>query len=128
MERSTGEGVSPGTSPAVLPFRERAERKRGVELVDLEPRNTFLLFCMGTVGRMAGDCFFLEGCVLLSSPLEDAWRLLCGCMDCWCAPSQGLVSGEMSKSRSAGDGREWCMGLVWNAMRSGAELEPRGGT
>ena len=42
IERSTGEGVSPGTSPAVLPFRERVERSSGVELVDLEPLKTVL--------------------------------------------------------------------------------------
>jgi hypothetical protein len=42
IERSTGEGVSPGTSPPALPFRERVERKSGVELVDLEPLKTFL--------------------------------------------------------------------------------------
>lgn len=41
MDRSTGEGVSPGAS-AKLPFRERVERRSGVELVDLEPRYSFL--------------------------------------------------------------------------------------
>lgn len=87
---------------------------------------------MGFVGRIAGDCFFREGCILLSSSLEEAWRLLIVeevllCIDCWCAPSQGLVRGEMSKSRSAGEGREWCRGLVRNAMCSGAEVHPRGG-
>jgi hypothetical protein len=82
MERSTGEGVSPGTSPAVLPLRERLERRRGVELVDLDPRKTFLLWA-GFVGRMAGDGFFREGCMPLSSSLEDAWRLFVEvCMDC----------------------------------------------
>ena len=127
IERSTGEGVSPGTSPAVLPFRERVERRRGVELVDLEPLKTFL-FRVGFVGRIAGDCcFFREGCIPLSSSLDEAWRLLEElCTDCWCAPSQGLVRGEMSKSRSAGEGRAWCKGLVRNAMCSGAEVDPRG--
>jgi hypothetical protein len=82
MERSTGEGVSPGTSPAVLPLRERLERKRGVEFVDLDPRKSFLLWA-GFVGRMAGDGFFREGWMPFSSSLEDAWRLFAEvCMDC----------------------------------------------
>lgn len=86
IERSTGEGVSPGTSPAVLPFLARVERKRGVELVDLEPRKTFLT-CVGFIGRIAGDCFFREGCIPLSSSLVEAWRLFEEeedglCMDC----------------------------------------------
>ena len=83
------------------------------------------------MGRIAGDCFFRKGCRPLSSSLEEAWRLLDEedelCMDCWCAPSQGLVRGEMSKSRSAGEGRALCKGLVRNAMCSGAEVDPRGG-
>jgi hypothetical protein len=94
IERSTGEGVSPGTSPAVLPFRERVDRSRGVELVDLEPRYIFLGWVwLGIVGRMAGDCcFFREGCMLDSSSLVEAWRLLLlvelveleeVCIDCW---------------------------------------------
>jgi hypothetical protein len=119
IDRSTGEGVSPGISPAELPFRDRVDRSSGVEFVDLEPRKTFLDWpAVGLVGRIAGDCcFFREGCMpmLLSSSLVEAWRLLLLvlmmadevllCMDCWCAPSHGLVRGDMSKSRSAGDGR-----------------------
>lgn len=38
MERSTGEGVSLIPSPAVLPFRDRVDRRSGVEVVDLDPR------------------------------------------------------------------------------------------
>jgi len=58
IDRSTGEGVSPVTSPATLPLLERVERRRGVELVDFEPRS---LDGLGLTGRMAGDCFFREG-------------------------------------------------------------------
>lgn len=38
IERSTGEGVSPTTSPAVLPFLDRVERRSGVDVVDFDPR------------------------------------------------------------------------------------------
>lgn len=88
IDNSTGEGVSPITSPAVLPFLDRAERNNGVEFVDLDPRNVFLAW-VGFVGRIAGDCFFRDGCEFLSSPLDEAFRLFDGC-------SHGLVIGEIS--------------------------------
>jgi hypothetical protein len=75
---------------------------------------------------MAGDGFFLDCLVLVSSSLDDAPRLFevawCGCMfwvELTCsAPSHGLVRGEISRSISAG----WV--LDRNAIWAGAEVEP----
>jgi hypothetical protein len=80
IDRSTGEGVSPGM--LMLPLRARVERIRGVELADLVPRVDAALLGMGTVARMAGLCFLREGrCVspvARSSSLDEA-PLFRGC-------------------------------------------------
>ena len=72
---STGDGVSPTTSPAILPFREPTERISGVDVVDLDNRGVFLALDDGFVGRIAGDCFFRDGPRVDSSPLGEAVRL-----------------------------------------------------
>jgi hypothetical protein len=77
IERSTGEGVSPTTSPpAVLPLRERM----GDDVIDFEVRWCFLpddaVAIEGFVGRMAGESFFVAGFVNMSSLVGDAARLL----------------------------------------------------
>jgi len=126
--RSTGDGVSPGTSspPAMLPLLERVvDLSNGVEFVDLDPLGTFLVN-EGAVGRIAGDCFFLEGfSPAPSSPLEEAVRFFPAPEDdeepddfCCAAPSQGLVKGETSKSKSEVAEEK--------AMCAGAEVDPRG--
>lgn len=71
MERSTGLGVSAGA--LILPLRARVERMRGVEFADFD---RLLFFGMGTVARIAGDCFFRDGRSPASSSLEDAVRLV----------------------------------------------------
>ena len=61
-----------------------------------------------------------------SSGFGEAVRLFaCLTFDgCWCeAVSHGLVSGEISMSRSDGEGRGY-EGLVLKAMLAGAEADP----
>jgi hypothetical protein len=76
IERSTGEGVSPTMSPAMLPLRERT----GDDVIDFEVRWCFLpedvVDIEGFVGRMAGESFFEAGFVNMSSLVGDAARLL----------------------------------------------------
>lgn len=124
MLKSTGDGVSPGTSTppaAMLPLLERVDLNSGVEFVDRDPLGIFRAMA-GAVGRIAGDCLLREG---FSSPLEEAVRLRAleevEAVGCWfAAPSQGLVSGETSKSKSEGAAAE-------KAMCAGAEVDPRAG-
>lgn len=79
IDKSTGEGESPTTSLlTMLPFLDRVDRRRGVELVEREPRGfvALLVIMVELKGRMAGDCFFRDGFEDDSSPLEEAVRLL----------------------------------------------------
>lgn len=82
IAKSTGEGESPTISLlTMLPFLDRVDRRRGVELVEREPRGFVVLLVIMVElallkGRMAGDCFFRDGFEDDSSPLEDAVRLL----------------------------------------------------
>lgn len=74
--------MSPGT--LMLPFLDRVERSSGVELADFE---RLVFFGMGTVARIAGECFLREGRSLVaSSSLDDAVRLelvrAAGCCCC----------------------------------------------
>jgi len=63
---------------------------------------------------------------VLSSGFGDAVRLF-ACLrfdGCCCeAASHGLVSGEISISKSDGEGRGY-EGLIWKAMLAGAEADP----
>ena len=126
MERSTGEGVSPTGSAAaaavllLLSLKYRA----GVEVADFEIRDGFFA---PVSADTVGECFFEAGLGKMSSLVGDTGRLLLLCWDregvvtdCWCAPSQGLVSGDRSKSRSAGRAEG-------KARLAGAEVEPREG-
>src|ERR1700722_5218308 len=94
MDKSTGEGGA----PAILSFRDLVTRNAGVQVVDLYPRVGFL----GLVGLIAGERRLRSGLSVDSSPLSEAARLWRGVIDCWLAPSQGLVRGDISKSTSAG--------------------------
>ena len=80
MDKSTGEGVS--FSAIMLSLRDRAERIKGVELVDLEIRGPFLEF--GLIGLTAGDIRFRAGWEASSLSLGEAVRLFegRGCIDC----------------------------------------------
>ena len=105
IDKSTGEGVSPGASPLLLFFRNpaRVERRRGVDEADFVPRDTrFVEFGVGWIrGGGDGPCLASFAC---SSSCGDAVRLL---RRCWeesglYASIQGL-KGERSKSNSPGD-------------------------
>lgn len=130
IDRSTGEGVSPGMSSGgplrLFPLlRFEGAGKTGVEFADFVPRR-FVFFPLidGIFGvmRLTAACRLREGrpFEFISSLLGEAvrrfvpaeapcciWREL-GFAEDWLAlyaPSHGLVSGDISsKSSSAGEG------------------------
>jgi hypothetical protein len=121
IDKSTGEGVSPGMSPLPLRPPVRVERRRGVEDAD------FVLRCVrfvefgvrGTRWEADGRCRVALVC---SSPCGDAVRLLrreCCEESGLYASIQGL-KGERSKSMSPGEGRG-IGGVVLNTRLAGAE-------
>lgn len=122
IDKSTGEGVSPGISPLVLFLRPpaRVERKSGVEDADFDPRDVrFMEFVVGgTRGDADGRCRVTLTC---SSSRGDAVRLLrdcCGASGLY-ASIQGL-NGERSKSKSPGEGKG-IGGVVLKTRLAGAE-------
>jgi|SRR6266702_1012572 len=80
IDKSTGEGVSPGASPLLPLLRTpaRVERRRGVDDADFVPRDTrFVEFGAGwTRGEGDGRCLASFAC---SSSCGDAVRLLRRC-------------------------------------------------
>jgi hypothetical protein len=107
MVRSTGDGESVSTTELLR--RARVERKRGVEEADLTFRGIFI--AAGTIEERFRDTR------ALSSAEGDAVRLDGLELGGWGhASSQGLVSGEMS--RSDGEGKDG------KAIFAGAEKEP----
>jgi len=75
IDKSTGEGVSPGASPLPLRAPARVERRRGVDDADFVPRDTrFVEVGVGcTRGEFDGRCLASFAC---SSSCGDAVRLL----------------------------------------------------
>jgi hypothetical protein len=119
IDKSTGEGVSPGISPLPLRPPARVERRRGVEHADFVPRNVRFMGEGGTRGEADGRCRVTLAC---SSSCGDALRLprrdCCGASGLY-GSIQGL-KGERSKSKSPGEGRG-TGGVVLKTRLAGAE-------
>jgi hypothetical protein len=122
IDKSTGDGESPGGSPLTLFFRFRADRIKGVDDADLVVLEDFLELPAEGVLRTAGDGRERDNRDW-ESAFGDAARLLdvfCRGVSVLYASIQGLVRGDRSKSISPGDG-SGTGGLVLKTRLAGAE-------